>query len=69
MTVITSKIIELEDGQKIHFECRDPYHHWYIHFNKGQVPEKLKGAYTDFNFARIDVEKYLAEKGRAKKPE
>jgi hypothetical protein len=51
-------------NNKIHVKQKDPYGFWFINFDKGQVPEKLKGAYTDFVMAERAVNAYLAEKGR-----
>jgi hypothetical protein len=59
------KIRTIELGNnKIHLKQKDPYGFWHVNFDKGQVPNKLKGAYTDFVMAERDVRAYLAEKGR-----
>ncbi len=58
------RIYKLENGNKIHIKATDPYGFWYINLDKGQLPEKLKGAYTTLEMARKDIERYLAEKGR-----
>lgn len=45
---------------------KDPLYHglWRIHFNKGQVPAKLSGAYTSFKLAQEAAEHYLSQKKR-----
>jgi hypothetical protein len=58
------RVLTLEDGQKMRIKRTDPFGHWHIHFDKGQVPRLLGGAYTTFSKALADVEDYLAEKGR-----
>lgn len=54
--------LTLENGNKIHFERTDPYGFWKVHYDKGQVPEKLKGNYTSFDIAMVAVKSYLAIK-------
>lgn len=58
------RVIEL-DNNKIYMKQKDPYGFIYVNFDKGQVPEKLKGAFTDFIYAERAIEAYLTEKGRA----
>lgn len=55
------------DNNKIHFDRKDPYGLWYIHYDKGQVPATLQGAYTSFDRALADVEVYLANKPKPEK--
>lgn len=52
--------LTLENGNKIYFERKDPYGFWYIHYDKGQMPEKLRGAYTSYDRAKLAVDSYLA---------
>lgn len=63
-SVVTHRVLDLEDGQKVHFRATNPYGLWSIHFNKGQLPEKLKGEYTSYEYALRDVLTYLGEKDR-----
>lgn len=63
-TVVTHRVLELEDGQKIHIKSTNPYGLWKINFNKGQLPDKLKGEYTSYEYALRDVTLYLNQKER-----
>ncbi len=58
----------LENGNKIHIEQFDPYGFWRVHYDKGQVPEKLRGHYTSFDRAMVDVKSYLASLPKKEKP-
>lgn len=53
--------IEL-DGNVVHIDCEDPYGFWYVKLKKGQVPERLKGAYTTFDAALTAVNTWLKNK-------
>lgn len=53
--------IELENNT-VHIRSEDPFGFWYISLQKGQVPEKLKGAYTTFDQALRDVNYWLKNK-------
>ncbi len=57
------RMLEL-DNNKIHFRATDPYGHWYVNFDKGQMPEYLRDAYTSFYEAEKAVRAYLKEKNR-----
>ena len=50
----------LDNGNKYHVQKRDPYGHWYIHMDKGRVPDRLSGSYTSFELAKKAVESYVA---------
>lgn len=52
------------DNNKMVLQRTDPYGFIYIHFERGQVPEHLKGAYTTWEAAREAVRTYLLAKGR-----
>ena len=56
-----SRKIEL-DNNTININCEDPYGFWYISIAKGQIPDKLKGAYTSFDQALRDVNVWLKDK-------
>lgn len=64
---VTHHKIELEDGQVVHIVSSNPYGFFKIHFNRGQVPEYLNGQYTEFDYAKRDVLRYLHDKGRVVK--
>jgi hypothetical protein len=57
------RVIEL-DNNKIHFRAKDPYGHWFVNFDKGQIPDSLKSAFTSFYEAEKRVLAYLREKNR-----
>ncbi len=58
--------VELPNGNKYHIECRDPYGFWFIHMDKGQIPDRLSGAYTSADQAVSDINRYLATKPKEK---
>lgn len=47
------------DHNKLILERTDPYGFWVIHYEKGQLPEKLKGSYTSYEEAKKAVTLYL----------
>lgn len=58
-----NRVIEL-DNNKLHVQRKDPYGFWEIHFDKGQIPDDLKGRYTSFDEAKKAIDVYLREKKR-----
>jgi hypothetical protein len=58
------RTVEL-NSNKIHFDRKDPYGFWFVHYDKGQVPASLQGAFTSFDRALLAVSTYL----ETKKPE
>jgi hypothetical protein len=56
------RTIELESGKTIHIQNKDPYGFWYVHWEHGQMPQKMQGAYTSFDYALTAVRHYLADK-------
>ena len=52
------------DNNKLVMERTDPYGFIQIHFERGQVPESLKGAFTTWEAARAAINVYLNDKGR-----
>lgn len=62
---VNERLISIDLGNnKINMKRTDPYGFWTIGFDKGQVPEKLRGLYTSAEVARRAVTAYLDEKGR-----
>ncbi len=53
--------VEIENNI-VHIRSEDPYGFWKISLQKGQLPEKLKGAYTSFDQALRDVNLWLKDK-------
>jgi len=48
----------------IHFKQDGQYGLWTVNFDKGQVPERLKGQYTSPQLALDAVNVYLRDKNR-----
>lgn len=61
------RTLTLEDGQKMRLKRTDPFGHWHVHFDKGQVPTYLGGAYTTYSKALDAVLQYLETKKRVVK--
>lgn len=59
------KRIELENNT-IYIKKTDPYGFWTVNFDKGQMPENLRGSYTSFSDAEREVLTYLRNKKRLK---
>lgn len=62
MLVTSTKTFELDTGNTIYAERRNPYGHIHLHFDKGPLPEKLQGAYTSYDEAEKAINRYLADK-------
>lgn len=60
-----NRVVKLEDGTKVIIRMTDPYGYWSIHYEKGRIPEDLKGSFTDFNMAVQKVKTYFQSKGKA----
>jgi len=54
--------INLPNGNIVWLKCEDPYGFWYVSLKKGQVPENLKGAYSNFSTALNAVNLWLKDK-------
>ena len=55
------RVIDLGNN-KIYMTRTDPYGMIYISFDKGGPPDWLKGAYTSYDMAKRDVDRYLLDK-------
>lgn len=55
---------ELEGGNKLYAERKNPYGFIRIHFDKGQIPENLASDYTSYPEADKAIQIYLNTKGR-----
>lgn len=53
------RLIKPEGSAGIYLRRKDPYGFWYIHFERGVVPEDLSNAYTTLPLAQAAVEHYL----------
>ena len=58
------RILDLDNGNKIKVTREDPYGFWYVSYEKGQIPESLKGSYTSFDEAQKAINTYLINKKR-----
>ena len=53
------------NNNMVHVYKQDPYGFWFVKLEKGQIPDKLKGAFTSFYEAEKAVTYYYRdEKGR-----
>lgn len=59
------RVIDLGNN-KIIMKQTDPFGLIYINFERGQMPDNLKGAFTSFDYARQAVERYLNSKKRGR---
>jgi len=50
------------DKNKIIAKREDPYGFWSISFERGSPPDWLKGLYTSFDKAYLDIRKYLHQR-------
>jgi hypothetical protein len=51
-------------NNKLFMKRVDPYGFVYVNYERGELPQELKGAYTSFEAARTGIQKYLAKKDR-----
>jgi hypothetical protein len=56
--------IELSNGNKINVTQTGPYGFWVVSYNKGQLPEEMRGHYTSYTQAEIAVNQYLQNKSK-----
>lgn len=59
------RVIDLGNN-KIYMKQTDPYGFIYINFDKGQLPEDLKSAFTSFEYAKRAIDQYLSRKKRGR---
>lgn len=60
------RVIELENGNKLHLVRKDPHGFIYLHLDKGQLPHSLAGsAFTDWYSARQAADGYVRERQSA----
>lgn len=53
-------------GNKIIAERQDPYGFWYVHMERGVLPQALKGAWTTVDRVEAAVTKYIEQKSKEK---
>lgn len=58
------RTVLLDNGNKIHMKRYDPFGHIKINWDKGQMPQKLRGEFTSFDEARKAVSRYLSDLSR-----
>ena len=56
--------VTLSNGSSLTLKREDPYGFWSVHYEKGQVPERLKGLYTSPHEAMKDITNYLEATGK-----
>lgn len=56
---MNKRTMTIPNGNKIHFERTDPYGFWYVHHDKGTMPDSMTGAYTTYDQAERAVMAYL----------
>lgn len=49
------------DKNVLHVRRTDPYGFWHCSYERGPVPEDLRGSYTSFDEAKRAVESYLSK--------
>ena len=57
--VTSTRVIELENGNKLYLKRTDPYGFLQFNLDKGQLPEFMKGTYTSFFEADRAYRQYL----------
>jgi hypothetical protein len=66
------KVIDMTNGNAIRMTRHDPFGLITLSLNKGQLPEKYRGFYTDWRSARKAVDFYLDERsieeGKSERP-
>lgn len=58
----STRVINLENGNKLNITRTDPYGAIVFSLEHGQLPEWIKGSYTDWHQAEIAAKKYTAER-------
>lgn len=53
-----TRIFELDNGNKLYAKQTDPYGFWYLNLDKGQLPDRFKGAYSTWDALKMDVDRY-----------
>jgi len=56
--------IPIDNDNKIILQRKPPFHFIYMHLEKGTLPEKFQGAYTNFEYARDDALRYIDQRTR-----
>jgi hypothetical protein len=61
--------IKVPNGASFLLKQSDPHGFWRVHRERGQIPEHLKGEYTNLKMATEAVEAYVARPVPASIPE
>lgn len=61
------RLVELDNGNKIHVERRDPYGFIHCWLDKGRWPDKspLNGCFTTYDLAYKEIERYITDRNAA----
>lgn len=63
-TLENERIIQLTSNNRVFLRREDPYGFWYISFEKGQMPQHLKQAFTSVDEAMKKLTPYLLSKNK-----
>jgi hypothetical protein len=55
---------ELDNGNKLYAERKDPFGFIELHLDKGPLPERLLGKYTSYDEADRAIQQYLSARSR-----
>jgi len=54
--------IAIDNDNKILLQRKDPFGFVYMKLEKGNLPERYQGAYTNFEYARDDALRYIDQR-------
>lgn len=61
----SERTVTLDNGNTVHVRRYNPYGHWRISYDKGQLPDNLaRGSFTDMDLAMDALSRYLVGKKR-----
>ena len=62
--VPTTIEVPLDNDNKILIQRRNPFGLVYMELAKGTLPEKYQGAYTTYEYAQLDAQRYIEERSK-----
>lgn len=68
MSEALQRTVDLDNGNKVHYKKDPRFGFWTVNFDKGGIPEVLKGQYTQVQYAEKAVEAYFAKRRNPAKP-
>lgn len=54
-----TRVVELENGNKLNLTAKDPYGFIYLSLEHGQMPQSFTGAYTSWSHAEEAAKRYM----------